>query len=188
MGGMNLTQVDGDEVYGYHKVGGHLGVAAILPLNNWDITLETVFNQKGAHQKPIYPADSLTGEYWLKLNYLEIPLTVHYTDRNLIGAGVGFSYGRLLSFSEEEHSGNQPPYSDSVTFSNNDINVLADVYLRIWKKLKFNVRFAYSIVPIRERTFDPSSVVDPWTRKQYNNVLTFRLVYVFNEQDTEVVK
>ena len=61
MGGMNLTQVDGDEVYGYRRVGGHLGVAAILPIKKFDITLETVFNQKGAYQKTKYPGDSLNG-------------------------------------------------------------------------------------------------------------------------------
>ncbi|MFA4863775.1 MAG: hypothetical protein WC605_08400, partial [Bacteroidales bacterium] len=36
MGGMNLSQVDGDEVYGYKRVGGHFGLAAILPIKKWD--------------------------------------------------------------------------------------------------------------------------------------------------------
>ena len=185
MGGMNLSQVDGDEVYGYHRVGGHLGAAAILPINKWDITLETVFNQKGAYQKQQY-VDSvrqLNGKYDLRLNYIEIPLMAHYTDRNIITAGAGFSYGRLVSSKEIEHDGWQPPYSDSVAFNKNDFNVLVDVQLRVYKRLKFNIRFAYSLVPIRERTFyDPYSIdPEPWTREQFNHMFTFRLVYVFNE-------
>lgn len=196
MGGMNISQVDGDEVYGFKRVGGHLGAGVILPIKKWDITLETVFNQKGAVEKQQYEywkQDSVlntvdstlyTGEYDLRLNYVEIPLMVHYTDRERYTVGLGFSYGRLVSFSEIEHGGNVPPYSDTVAFNKNEFCVLADLQIRIWKQLKFNVRYSYSIVPIRERTFHDVIYQQnpPWTRQQYNNMLTFRLVYVINEQ------
>jgi hypothetical protein len=186
MGGMNLTQVDGDEVIGFKKVGGHIGAAAILPIKNWDITLEAVFNQKGAREKQQY-LDTIggivyTGAYKVGLNYVEVPVLAHYTDKQRYTAGLGFSYGRLVSFSEEEHGGSVAPYSDTVAFNKNDYNILVDLQVRIWKQLKFNVRYAYSIVPIRERTYtDIFGDDEPWTRKQYNNLLTFRLVYVFNE-------
>lgn len=182
MGGMNISQIDGDEVFGYRRVGAHFGVAAILPLKNWDVTLETVFNMKGASQKPQYVYDSLTGEYDVRLNYVEIPVLVHYTDKKFIGGGVGFSYGRLVNAKEVEHGGNVPPYADSVPFKKSDWNILVDAQIRIWQRLKFNVRFAYSLAPIRERTFYPIQTGDPWTRKQYNHLITFRLVYVFNEE------
>ena len=182
MGGFNMSQVDGDEVYGYHRFGGHIGAAAILPINKWDITLETVFNQKGAYQKAKFPGDSLNGKYDLRLNYVEVPLLAHYTDRNIITAGAGLSWGRLVSFREVEHGGNQVAYSDSIPFNKNDFNVLLDLQLRVYKRLKFNIRFAYSIAAIRERIFDPyPGFVDPHSRKQYNHLFTFRLVYVFNE-------
>jgi hypothetical protein len=197
MGGMNISQVDGDLVVGYHKAGGHFGLAAILPVKKkWDITLETVFNQKGAREKVQYnywvydtvgfvlDSTLLTGEYNLKLNYVEVPLLVHYTDRDRLSFGLGFSYGRLVNVSEIEHGGSIPPYSDTVAFKKNDWNILVDLQFRIWRQLKGDVRFAYSLVPIRERTFYDViyEVNDPWTRKQYNNLFTFRLVYVFNEQ------
>jgi hypothetical protein len=204
MGGMNISQVDGDEVYGYHRVGGHIGLAAILPLKKWDITLETVFNQKGAFEKAqyedwVYNYDSnsviidsalYTGAYDLRLNYVEIPLMVHYTDKDRYTVGVGFSYGRLVNFSEIEHGGNIPPYSDTVQFNKNDYNILADLQIRVWKRLKFNVRFSYSMAPIRERTYQDiiSHLKEPWTRKQYNNMITFRLVYVFNEKVPEKIE
>jgi len=188
MGGLNITQVDGDYAYGYNRFGGHLGVAAILPINNFDIILETVFNQKGSYRKKTQDTDSLTCAYDLRLNYLEIPIMAHYTDKDFISAGLGFSFGRLVQATEVEHSGNRPPYTDSVEFSKNDYNILADVQIRVWKRLKFNIRFAYSLVPIRERTFytycDGEKLKSPIIRKQYNNVLSFRLVYVFNEKIT----
>lgn len=196
IGGMNISQVDGDEVYGFKRVGGHIGLAAILPINNWDITLETVFSQKGAYEKQQYiyylydttavPLDSTlyTGEYNLRLNYVEIPLMVHYIDKERIGAGLGFSYGRLVSSSEKEHGGTIPPYSDTIPFKKNDFSVLVDLQFRIWRQLKGNVRFSYSLVPVRERTYTDviNQVKEPWTRKQYNNLFTFRLIYVFNEK------
>ena len=197
MGGMNISQVDGDEVYGYKKVGGHFGLAAILPVKKkWDITLETVYNQKGAREKARYEfwmydstgmsldSSLYTGEYKVNLDYVEIPLMVHYTDKERLTVGMGFSYGRLVNVKEVEHGGSIPPYSDTVEFSKNDWNILVDLQFRIWRQLKGNIRFAYSIVPIRERTYHDIiyELKDPWTRKQYNNLLTFRLVYIFNEK------
>ena len=197
VGGMNISQVDGDEVYGFKKVGGHFGLAAILPIQKkWDITLETVFNQKGANEKSQYTywhydtisgiLDSTlyTGAYNLRLNYVEVPLMVHYTDRQKYTVGAGFSYGRLVSSKEIEHDGNIPPYSDTVNFNKNDFDVLLDLQIRVYKGLKFNVRYSYSMVAIRERTFHDIIYEQkaPWIRKQYNNMLTFRLVYVINEK------
>ncbi len=181
IGGFNLTQVDGDEVYGYHRIGAQLGLAAILPIKKWDITLETLFSQKGSFRRSNYPGDSLNGQYDLRLNYVEVPLLVHYTDRQVIGAGIGFSYGRLVYAKEIEHKGNGTPYSDSVKFNKDDFNFVAEVQFRIHRGLKFDIRFSYSILPIRQRTYY-LNVPEPFTRKEYNNALTFRLVYVFNDK------
>lgn len=195
MGGMNISQVDGDLVVGYNRVGGHFGVAAIYPIKKkWDITLETVYNQKGAREKQQYtqiivdstvmPPDTTTytGEYNLRLDYVEVPLMAHFTDKEKYSVGMGFSYGRLVKATEIEHGGAVPPYSDTVAFNKNDWNILFDLQFRIWKNLKGNVRFAYSLAPIRERTYtDIFGYKDPWTRKQYNHLFTFRLVYVFND-------
>jgi hypothetical protein len=188
VGGMNLSQVDGDEVYGFKRVGGHIGLAAILPIKKkWDITLETVFNQKGAYEGPQYQ-DSLfgtvlNGKYDLRLNYVEVPLVAHFTDRERYTVGAGFSYSRLVSSKEIEHDGAIPPYSDTVAFNKNDYDVLLDLQIRVWKQLKFNLRYSYSMAMIRERIFlDPYGIQEPNVRKQYNNTLTFRLVYVINEK------
>jgi hypothetical protein len=192
MAGMNISQVDGDEVYGYHRIGAHFGLAAILPIKKWDITLETIFNQKGAYEDAQYQdsafGTTINGKYDLRLNYVEIPVLAHYTDRNLFTFGAGFSYGRLVSSKEVEHDGSLPPYSDTVAFSKNDYSVLVDLQVRVWKRLKFDIRYSYSMAPIRERTFHDLYSDNSFTRKQYNNMLTFRLVYVFNEQIESKVK
>jgi hypothetical protein len=53
--GMNLSQVDGDEVYGYNKVGLNAGASAILPVGKWfSFSIETVYSQKGSKQGEQY--------------------------------------------------------------------------------------------------------------------------------------
>ncbi len=181
--GTNISQVDGDEAYGFNKLGFNVGASAIIPFkDNWAVSIENIFSQKGAYQKPKY-ADSLSGEYELKLNYLEVPVLVHYTDRNIITAGAGFSWGRLVGVNEWEHGFKTETSLNSGTYSQNDINILADLKFRIWKKFKFNIRYAYSIAKIRTREHTDLSG-DTWIRKQYNNLISFRLIYVFNEKQS----
>ncbi len=193
--GTNLTQVDGDEIYGYSKFGLNLGVMAIVPLpKNFSFSIETIFSQKGSQQKAQYEStDStgnvFTGAYKLSLNYLEVPFLVRYTDRDKISFGTGFSYGRLVGVKEYEHGKrvetttlNDGPYNKS------DINVLADLEFRIYKKLKFDIRYAYSVAKIRTREFTDIRGLNLHTRKQYNNVLSFRIMYVINEKPAPVAK
>jgi len=50
--GMNLSQVDGDEVYGFKKMGACVGVGGILPLpKRFSLSLEILYDEKGAYQK-----------------------------------------------------------------------------------------------------------------------------------------
>ena len=101
--GVNLTQVDGDEVYGFHKVGFNGGPSAIIPFGkHWSVSIETLFSQKGSYQKPQFN-DSLTYEYRLNLNYVEVPVLIHFEDKKLICGGVGISWSRLVGVKEWEH-------------------------------------------------------------------------------------
>ena len=194
--GINLSQVDGDEIYGFDKVGLNTGVGAILPIGkHFTFSVETQYSQKGSVQGEQY-ADTVfnpntgmdefwTGEYKLKLDYLEVPVLFHFTDK-LISAGLGISYGRLVNVKEYEHGNlvttttlNEGPYDK------NDYNFLVDINFRIHKKIskfKFNVRYTYSIDKIRTRDFYNKLYEYTGTRDQYNNLVSLRLIYVFNEK------
>ena len=192
--GMNLSQVDGDEVFGFHKVGLNLGAGVLIPFDKkgrWDVSLEALYNQKGAYQnEQYYQEDSLgnvtTGEYKLNLNYVEVPVLVMYTDKDFISAGGGFSWGRLIGVQEWEHGKKvETTTTSSGTYSKNDFGILADFRIRIWEGLKFNVRYQYSLVKIRTRDYTNEYTGEEWTRDQYNNVISFRLIYVFNEKKSQ---
>ena len=195
--GMNLSQIDGDYAYGFNKIGLNAGAAAIVPFGkNFSFTLETLFSQKGSYQSKQYEetiTDSLgnvianlNGQYKLYLDYLEVPFLVHYTDKDIISAGIGFSYGRLVNVKEYEHDTlNLNTTLNNGPYDLNDYSVLVDLKFRIHKKIprfKFNIRYSYSMRKIRSRDFYNTLGEYTETRNQYNNIISFRLIYVFNER------
>ena len=186
--GLNLTQVEGDEVHGFKKPGLNLGAGVLIPFKkNWDVSMEVTFNQKGAKQRAQYN-DSLnngqiiTGEYKLRLNYVEIPILVHYTDKEFITIGAGFSWGRLVGVQEWEHGKRvESTTLASGVYNKNDFCYIIDARIRIKGPLKFGIRYQNSMVKIRTREFTDFSG-GKWTRDQFNKVLTVRLIYIFNEE------
>ncbi len=188
IGGMNISQVDGDEIYGFNKIGLNMGLGAIMPFGkNFSMSIETLYSQKGANQNDQYKTEDslgniLTGAYKLQLNYLEVPILVHYTDHDRITIGGGFSYSGLVSLKEYEHNKRvETTTLTSGVYSNSDINVVADLRFRLYKRLKLNLRYSYSIFKIRTREFS-DLLGNTWERDQFNNVFSLRLYYIFNEK------
>lgn len=179
--GMNMAQVDGDEVFGFYKAGLNAGVGALLPLGKgFGFNAEILFNQKGAYKKFTVAGDSAGIPYYnLKLDYLEAPLYFTFEDRHIWTIGLGFSYGRRIRYREVERG----YVMDSASqYSKNDYNVLIDLQLRVWHHLKVDIRYAYSLAKIRTRNYGPTLSGDTWTRDQYHNLLSFRAIYVLNEK------
>jgi len=194
--GLNMSQVDGDEVAGYKKPGLNAGAVAILPIGDvWSISIETLLSQKGAYEKYPRSWDSvLTVDmlpyYNLRLNYVQVPFMVHYNDKDVITAGLGFAWSRLANGKEIEHGKlidwesmgdvKRGPYD------RDDLSVLIDLRFRLKGRTHFNFRYQYSMMSIREREY--STNTSNWTRKQYNNGLSFRLIYIINDKVLEKSK
>lgn len=185
--GMNLSQVDGDEVYGFKRVGANVGAGALIPFGKkgrWDASFEALFSQDGSYQRPQYN-DSLSYEYELHLNYAQIPVLVMFTDKEFISFGAGFSWGRLVGVKEWEHGILVDSTTlNSGTYNKNDYCILADIRIRVYKSLKFNLRYQYSLAKIRTREYSDLSG-QTWMRDQFNNVISFRLIYVFGEKKSQ---
>lgn len=180
--GFNASQVDGDEVFGYKKFGFNAGAGAILPFGEkWSVSIETLFNQKGAYKRFPVEYDTLPKPYYnLRLTYAEVPLLVHFTDKNFISLGLGFSFGRLVKFNEVEHGVTIPWTNSNVPYDRSDVNFIIDVRFRAFYKFHFNFRYCYSVDKIRTRQF--SNGVSTWERNQFNNMLTFRILYIINDK------
>jgi hypothetical protein len=178
--GMNLTQVDGDEFYGFRHVGLNFGPMVMVPFGknkNWSVSMELLYSQKGSYHNG--STDSTT--YRLNLDYIDIPVMVHFTDKKIISAGLGFCYGQLINKSESMLF--ISPDSLKGAFLPYDISVLGEVSVRIWNRFWLNVRYQYSMFNLRTVTFqNPYTPSDVWTRDQYNNVLSLRLTYIFKQE------
>lgn len=182
IGGFNKSQVDGDETAGFKKYGLNTGLGVVLPIHkNWSLSLETLYSQKGSRLRR-QSSDSLDGSYRLKLNYAEVPLMLMYTDRDFMSAGVGVSWGRLV-YIDEWKDGYRV---DSVTlldgpFSRNDFEVFGDFRFRLYKNLKINARYSYSLHKLATRDIR-DGLTGPFNRRDfYNNLWTIRLIYTINE-------
>lgn len=232
-GGFSISQVDGDDCYGYKRIKGQAGVGALIPVTNWmDIGLEVQYNPKGAYKgDSISYSSYLTGTYDLKLNYVEIPLMVYMTDKNRYTIGIGASFGRIVGFSEKINGVETETYvgdgklrwiegyngpkdvdlgsiktiddlaqaglydeegnllvRNSNTYKKNDFSVCADFRIRLWEGLHAQVRYQYSMVPIRTRLLyaNYDETVPSKVRLQYNNQISVRLTYILGEDRTKI--
>jgi hypothetical protein len=179
--GINLSQVDGDEIYGFHKIGFNGGPSVMIPFGKnkkWSVTLELLYSQKGSHQN-VGSADT-AGQprpyYYLILDYAEVPVLVHFTDKKVIAGGIGFSYGQLVNHKEIIHG----IRVDSTILKKNDISVIADVRIRLWQRLWIDARYTYSMFKIATRNYNNS--YHTWDRNYFNNVISIRFTYLFNEE------
>jgi hypothetical protein len=196
--GINLSQVDGDEVYGFKKVGFNAGPSVIIPFGKdkkWSVTLELLYSQLGSRQRSVYSfTDTIIKKdsmkfydgYRLSLSYVQIPVIVHFTDRRFIAGGIGFQYGQLVGITEYEDYNDIRGFVRTNTtlsgpYTRGDLEVLADVRIRIYRGFWFDARYSYSMFPIRTREFKNPFYGNTWLRKQYNNVITLRLMYIFND-------
>ncbi len=167
--GVNATQVDGDDYAGYHKLGLNGGFAAQLPVSKkFFFSTEILYTQKGAKSRTF---QGIPLQYRIKLNYAEIPLLFNFQEKHAVNFGLGLSYGRLIKIREFIDAIEQDPFED---FKRNDIAGVANGNYLISDHLQLNLRFAYSLIPIG---YSPAS--NFVTRAMFNNVLSFRLGYVF---------
>jgi len=181
--GLNISQVDGDEVFGYHKYGINAGPMAIIPIGkNFSASIETAYSQKGSYESP-QSADSLTGEYKLTLDYVEVPLLFQYTDKDIFRIGTGFSWGRLVNY-KEFISSRYVTYTPDGPVKKNDVDYLIDLQIKIYRGFHFNFRYSYSVGKIRTVNFQNIFTGYSWSRKQFNNDLLFGLIYVFKDSKT----
>ena len=79
---------------------------------------------------------------------------------------------------------------NSHSYRAHDFNICADLRVRIWDGIHAELRYQYSLRPIRTRMFysDEGLQLANQIRLQYNNSITLRLVYIFNEHRSKANK
>ena len=141
--------------------------------------MEILYVQKGSRGHVIKesgtPGIYIT-KYSIAANYVEVPIQLNYMlDKRKSHFGAGFSYSQVTSMKETLET--DPPTMvnlDNYPINKMDINLILGGNLRLWQGLYLNLRFQYSLIPIR-RNIPPGF----GRGEQFNNVVGLRLMYLF---------
>jgi hypothetical protein len=185
--GASRSQVDGDYFAGYHKFafnGG--GIVHTNLAKHLTLSMELLFAQKGSKSSGAQIARGtsvpvIIVKYGIKANYAEVPVMINYFDKRKSHFGLGVSYSRLVGTGESVTTDSMGivktiDLEAKYPFKKNDFNVVASANLHLIKGLYLNIRFQYSVSPIRSGKNLPP--VQYARSDQYNNLWTIRLMYL----------
>lgn len=189
IGGINFSKVEGDRVnngmFKFNKPGINIGLGAVIPLgHNFSTSFELLFSQKGAYKR-YGDVDSAQPMYLTRLNYAEIPLLIQYTDKGKYTFGTGVSYSRLVGAKWVVNGRTLSTSIDDGYYAKDNFDWIADFRFSIYKQLKLNIRYAYSLNSIWSGTEDQLLETvggEKQDMNQRNSMITFRIIWVFNEE------
>ena len=140
--GANASQINGDQIAGFDKLGLQGGLKVMVDINDkLEGSMELLWSQRGSSSKT-----RAFDPFKIKLNYVEIPFMVGYKDwlkddyyRMRFEGGI--SFGRLIDGKVETTIGDL----DVSEFSMNDISMLAGATYYSSEKVAFSMRYTHSI-------------------------------------------
>ncbi len=143
--GVNASQVNGDFLAGYDKLGLHTGLK--VRVSTWEHiewSVELLLSQRGS-RPDIFTEDSRK----IHLNYVEIPILIGFKDWQKddfykIRFEGGFSYGRLVGH-KVSFQGVEEQIDE---FNNNDLSFVIGAALFTSEKLGFSFRYTHSVTPL----------------------------------------
>ena len=168
IGGFCTSQVSGDNLSGYNKLGSRFGAYINYPINKkMSYQVEMQFLQKGS-KKPY--TENSPETYLFELNYIELPATLNYQVKKGISIESGLGTAFLVDYKEQ----------DEITDINTDkpntlaLDFLLGVQYDIKKNLKLNIRYANSISRIRKHASEEESGLNSG---QFSSLVSFALMY-----------
>lgn len=159
--GLNFTQVDGDAIAGYNKVGLNLGVGALIDINvleTFEAGFEISYNQLGSNSSGAQ-VDFTGQSLKLTFDYLSIPVFVNYKDIGKGYAGAGLVFSRLLNNKRFE---NKNEIAETNEVNRFDLGVFAQIGYVFNPNLRVTLRVGYSAFPF-------------YTPRAFHNYITLRV-------------
>ena len=182
LGGVNCSQIDGDMLAGFDKVGLTGGIKTTMEFESpWRVNFEFLYSERGSRPDVFNP--EYDPDINISLKYIEIPVYVSIGDwwqeegkYHKASAHLGLSYGRLLDaqtfdyyHSEMESYDNLVPY-----FSENDLSWILGVSLRFSQHWGCTARYTKGIIPLLDAKKHNLA-----TEQMLSYFLTFRFEYYF---------
>ena len=165
LAGANLSQIDGDDLLGFHQPGVNAGLRVVAVLgDHWRVGPEIVYSQEGAKRNR--NSLNISDFRRIQLNSVELPLVVYYKDWRFTAEG-GVAYQRLIDYRIEDARG------EDVTA---DYNLSADLFalklgvtVFVTPRVGINFRWSRHLTDLREAA----------DTRWLGRTLTLRAVYTF---------
>jgi len=169
--GLNTSQIDGDEIAGFNKLGLNIGgqINIILDRKDWvgrfQPSIGIGFTQLGS--APGGRDDALFQYQRFNLSYAEIPVMIHYIDQRWVFS-AGFAYRRLVNtkFIDANDFDVTDTFSDN--YKKSEVSFIGGGTFYITRNIGVNVNWEHSTFDI----FKPSM-------RQVHRLISFKGIYTF---------
>jgi hypothetical protein len=151
--GFNASQIRGDELAGFDKVGLTAGLRSTVELKgNAALSVEMLYSERGS--RPNIFSDLGDPDINVTLRYLDLPVYFTYGDwkdpehgYHKAYAAAGLSYGRLIQYSTFDHFNPEDASLDVLSqyFNKNDFSWLLGFGLRLSPHFAISARYTRSI-------------------------------------------
>ncbi len=183
VGGINVSQIDGDLIAGYTKLGLNAGFVSEIPISDrLFVNLELLFSQKGS--STALKLSNIADDFTIVTDYASIPILIKFKDlKGGLIFGAGFSINRLvrnkftvngLDLTDNLMTGARKP-------KNWDFSGLLDLSYMFKSKKQGRAevwgiggRFSYSLLSFRR---DNVAGVE---ETQFHNIMSFRTIFLFS--------
>ena len=181
--GGTATQISGDDLSGFHKLGAYTGLYAAFPLNdneNLKIQVEMNFAMKGSRDftPPKQPAN-ISSKYVLNLGYVEVPVLLRWRFARLTIRGsndfefeLGPMFGVNIYARERDRYG---IIQGRPEFTRFEFSVIGGLAYMLNEHHGFSFRYANSVWKVRK----PNWAINRAIKMQYNSVLMLSYFYQF---------
>ena len=153
--GITISQIDGDNDAGYHKIAPSGGVYVRNTFINsqWGLSAALLYKNKGSKGNSEDENGNIISSFSINLQYIELPIMLNYKIENIVIPNLidhnfkndlyfefGLSYGYLIK-SEKYFNKVTDPFKD---FNKSEIAFQAGIIIRLSQHLYFNYRYSYT--------------------------------------------
>jgi len=174
--GFTATQISGDDLTGFHKLGAYAGAFVNFPLSDnlkWKFQSELDFVMKGSHT--YYPSGqnaTISSKYVLNIGYIEVPVLIKWNLVPNMELEFGPTFGVLL-YQRERNSNGIMLYRPD--FRRYELGVMGGLSYLFHEHYGVSLRYSNSVIPVRIPTWAVSRRV----KKQFNSALAVSFFYQF---------
>ncbi|MBK8502795.1 MAG: PorT family protein [Saprospiraceae bacterium] len=166
--GANASQINGDFIAGFNKIGLHLGLKVASDIREktaWSI--ELLYNERGSRT-----GSQFTDPFTIFINYVEIPVLLSFKDWQQkdyykMHFEAGASLGRIINEKVKDVGGN----ANIEGLNQTDLSLIVGATIYSNQHLGFTVRYTHSVNLLRDERKHPG------LSRYRGYFLTLRAVY-----------